>query len=58
MRILFCFSLAILLSPFYVKVSNIMHHRTGGDGGFMKGRPGRLDEPDLSHAALMLHYKG
>jgi hypothetical protein len=29
---------------------------TGGDGGSIKAKPGRLDEPDLQHVALMLDY--
>ena len=29
--------------------------RTGGDGGFSKARPGRLDKPSLRHAALVSH---
>jgi hypothetical protein len=34
---------------------SVAHHRTGGDGGFLKDRPGRLDKPDLLHAALQVN---
>jgi hypothetical protein len=29
---------------------SLAYHRTAGDGGFLKARPGRPDEPYLQHA--------
>ncbi len=59
-RVQFCiferclFDLLCFVSHNHFSFFCVAPHRTGSDGGFLKARPGRLDEADLQHAAMML----
>jgi len=52
----FCQDFCVLMDSLLFNLITSLITRTSGNDGYLKSRPGRLDEPDLLHAASMLCY--